>query len=106
MSPTSLVPAVSEVKSRLTRSGRCSASSAGIVVRFFVRGWMPAIPAWRMIERTIPSEAGTPSAVRSARTRRCPLMPLEAAWLSITAAVTSARRVAAGPGVSPRFTQA
>ena len=78
ISPTSLMPGVSEVKSRRIRSGRASASSAGIVVRFFVRGWTPAICCRRMIARIMPADAGTPAVVMSACTRRCPLTPFDA----------------------------
>jgi hypothetical protein len=72
MSPTGLVAGTAAVKSLLMRSGREAASAAGIVVRFFARGWMPDTPSSRMHLRTRYSVAPAPSAKRSSWMRLTP----------------------------------
>lgn len=72
MSPTHLSPGVRAVKSRPTRSGRVSMSSAGTVVRTFRRGCAALSSFSRMMERTVSAETVTPLRCSAAVTRRYP----------------------------------
>ena len=60
------------MKSRPTRSGRVSMSSAGTVVRVFRRGCAALSSFSRMMERTVSAETVTPLRCSAAVTRRYP----------------------------------
>ena len=60
MSPTSLTPGASAVKSRATRSAVTAAASSGVVVARYGRGWQATSPCSRMIDRTTSTPASTP----------------------------------------------
>ena len=106
MSPTKRTPGRSAVKSRLSRSGRVTTSSAGIVVRFLERGWIPKIPASRMILRTRPSDAAIPRRDNSASTRRNPFTPCESSWICVITPDSHTLRAVVGGIVSRRFAHA
>ena len=70
MSPTSLTPGASAVKSRRTRSGIVAASPARVVVGRHGRGWQGRRSSSRITARTSSGPAGTPCRASSACTRR------------------------------------
>ena len=101
MSPTSLHPGATAVKSRRTRSGSSIASPAMVVTGRNGRGWHATRPSSRITDRIVSSSKWWPQRANWAWIRLYPEVPSEWSNANLTSAASSARRTAVADGARP-----